>query len=160
MAEFFGYEIRKAESDDLAIAKAWLVILWNKLGRIDDVRSQATIDKGAAFFVEQNAANESHLVLFDTKPIAFFKRENTVVLGWPTVRLHFLGSSTERNRKIILRGIIKLVPLIEQALKRGQIRLIVFTSHSPQMAKFMARHLHYWRTGDQTSDGEVLMKYL
>ena len=89
-------------------------------------------------------------------PLAFFQRER---VNATQVRLAFQASPVA-SRKKILRGITKLVPLMEKGLASGGVRHIFFTSHSLAMIAFMEKRMGYRlaQNADGGLDGAVMFK--
>ena len=135
-SEFYGYRVRSTVEDDWRLAKAWS-------------------PEGSAyhFWLLQGFGRESFLVSAGEELIAFFQVEHR----WMTqARLHF-QSSPHASRKKILRGITKLVPLIEKALVLRGVRAIFFTSHSVAMSNFM-EGMGYHPAGSGGEDGLIMAK--
>ena len=139
MAKFYDFVIRGTDYTDLPLASEWT--------------------KTYPRFWIDNLPNDhqSYLVSHDEKPLAFFRVEY-LDLG-NQARIAF-QSRPKASPKIILRGITKLVPLIEQALRIRGVRAIFFTSHSSAMAEFMRKHLGYTYAGDGGPDGMMMAKGL
>lgn len=132
---FYGFTLRATNDDDLALAAEW-------------TRSALL----GAFWLNP----QSYLVSLHEEPIAFFQVEHTRPVV--EVRLHFQASPITSPKKI-LRGITKLVPLIERGLHLRGAKAIFFTSHSLAMSAFMEK-LGYEGTGRVTGDGLVMWKLL
>lgn len=119
------------------------------------VRKTLPSDTEEEFWLRQDERRESFLVS-NGEPIAFFQKETVV----PTIetRLHFQAIA---GPKKVLRGITKLVPLIEKALRSGGTKVVFFTSHSSAMARFMVKLGYMPRPDvDGGADGIVMAKEL
>lgn len=136
--QFFGYTLRTTDDRDRDLAIAW---------------NRARL--GAEFWLLQGEGRESFLVIQGQEPIAFFQVQN--VGRGDQARLHFQASPTTSPKRI-LRGITKLVPLIEKALALRGVKAIFFTSHSPRMAVFMMERLGYSKAGSGGRDGVMMAK--
>lgn len=143
MSTFWEFTIRKTRSADVPLAYKW---------------TPFALD--ASFWLKQDGTKvESFLVFhhekFSTTPIAFFQIQH--VGAGDQVRLHFQAGEGV-SPKIILKGLTKLVPLIEKALALRGVKAIFFTSHSESMALFMAKRFQFRIEGDGGPDGVIMAK--
>jgi hypothetical protein len=131
--QFYGYTVRETVPSDWELA-------------------------GSDFWINssEEPRRENFLVMASGKPSAFFQVERVTPAQ---TRLHFQALPSA-NPKKILRGITKLVPLIEQALCLRGVRHIFFTSHSLAMVAFMEKRLGYRlaKNTDGGADGVVMFK--
>jgi hypothetical protein len=134
---FYGYTIRQTRPGDLKLA-------------------------GDAFWLGQERGRENFIVFEGANerlPLGLFQVQH--VGQGDQVRLHFQALGTRDSglgtARAILRGITKLVPLIEKALALRGVRAIFFTSHSAGMAAFMENHQGYRYVGDSV-DGMIMAK--
>ena len=139
--QFYGYTVRQTTLEDEALARRW---------------TDPALDP--AFWLKQGNGRESFLVSLDSglrTDLAFFQVEHR----WATqVRLHFQASPVASPKKI-LRGITKLIPLIEKALALRGVRAIFFTSHSLAMVAFMEKRGYRLQPNiDGGADGVVMAK--
>lgn len=134
---FYGYTLRKTVELDYILAMAWFP------------------ESNYRFWINQ-PRRENFIVSEGDEPIAFFQIEHVKA---DQARIHF-QSSPLVNPKKILRGITKLVPLIEKALALRGVRAIFFTSHSDSMAAFMDKRLGYQYAGWGGADGMMMAKNL
>jgi hypothetical protein len=158
--QFYGYEVRSARlADDYALAEAWVT------------------SGDSRFFLRQEPGRESFIVLYRRAPIAFYQVEHVgkaiggcirrrdemdIPINDPITdqaRIHFQANPAA-SRKILLRGITMLVPLIEKALTLRGVKAVFFTSHSPAMATFMQKRMGYRPAGDGVADGVMMAKGL
>lgn len=135
---FYGYQVRATVETDLSLAIGWSEVALN-----------------AGFWLRQEPNRQSYLVTFRGTALAFFQAEK--VGDGSQVRLHW-QPSPKASPKMILRGLTKLVPLIEKALALMGIKRIFFTSHSPRMDRFMRKKLGYRVAGSNSFDGLILAK--
>jgi hypothetical protein len=140
--EFYGYRVRSTRwMDDLGLAVEWA-------GREND----------PCFWLRQSKGRESFLVSRGNpeEPLAFFQIEH--VGHGDQVRLHWQPSPAASPKKL-LRGITKLVPVIEKALTLRGVRVIFFTSKSLAMVNFMEKLGYRLYPGmDGGADGVVMAK--
>lgn len=129
---FYGYTIRATQPADIELARD---VFWLKQ------------EPGRENFIVFEGANEKI-------PLGFFQTQH--VGNEDQVRLHFQAAPRARAKNI-LRGITKLVPLIEKALVLRGVRAIFFTSHSAGMAQFVKNHHGYRWVGDSV-DGMIMAK--
>lgn len=134
---FYGYEVRSTQAEDSAI-----LARWNK--------------RADAYFWMPDLRRENFLVMHKGEPIGFFQVQH---IHHDQVRLH-MQASPQCRPKVILRGLAKLVPLIEKALAGRAVKTIFFTSHSASMARFMRNRFGYERKGEAPPDGTVMAKKL
>jgi len=144
--QFYGYTVRTSSEEDIWIARAMRIAPWD-----------------FAFFCNQGGGRESFIVfqndpdVWQKHPLAFFQIEHIA----HDVRLHW-QTCPDASPKHLLRGLIKLVPLIEKALALSGVRAIFFTSHSLTMVSFMEKRLGYELQPDIDGgeDGVVMTKVL
>lgn len=129
---FYGFTVRSTEAADLPLAQKW------------------TAKGDPAFWLRYG----SYLASIGDLPIAFFRIEH---IGSAQARIHF-QAGPEVKPKTILRGITKMVPLIEKALAVSGVKAVFFTSHSKAMASFMEKKLNYQYAGDGGEDGVMMAK--
>lgn len=160
MTQFYDYSVRHTEERDVSLAAEW---------------SNGNKEKATKFWIESAPGRENFLVsekrdeislachpamskvVYENEyPLALFQTQ-TVGTNRDQVRLSFQASPTASPKKI-LRGITKLVPLIEKALALRGVRAIFFTSQSLSMAAFMADRMGYRYAGDGGQDGTVMAK--
>jgi hypothetical protein len=143
---FYGYECRNTCAGDLPLLMAWTRALPGGRARAMDM----------GFWLKQGDGRQSFLVSQEGEPLAVFQAHH---VQRDQVRLHFQASPTASPKKL-LRGITKLVPLIEQALRLRGVAAIFFTSKSLAMAGFMYVHHNYEWLGKVGSgeDGWVMAK--
>lgn len=137
--DFYGYTVRTTGIIDASLAKRY------------------TARGNPGFWLMQEDGRESFLVTRSRLLIAFFQVEH--LSGKPQARLHFQAFPTASPR-FLLRGLLKLVPLIEKALASRGTRAVFFTSHSPAMSAFMQENLGYTQSGDGGRDGVIMSKHL
>ena len=158
---FYGYTVRATTEADLALAANFgrcgecyfLTCPCIGVGRCD-----CSCHDKARFWIDSKdePTRQNFLVSKDGEPIAFFQRER---VNATQVRLHFKASPVA-SRKKILRGITKLVPLMEKGLASGGVKHIFFTSHSLAMIAFMEKRMGYRlaQNADGGLDGAVMFK--
>jgi hypothetical protein len=177
---FHGYTVRATTEADLALALAWTLPALDArfwLKQDEGRQSFLVIEAGEArckcghlnipdhYLTSQDEEGELWCLKCSCReyreeqgnlPIAFFQTQ-TVGTHRDQVRLAFQASPVA-SRKKILRGITRLVPLIEKALALRGVRAIFFTSHSPQMAYLMHRRHGYRYESFDTADGLIMAK--
>lgn len=136
--DFYGYTVRTTTVTDAPLA------------------SQYTNRGNPGFWLAQSHGRESFLATRRGEPIAFFQVEHVERFQ---ARLHF-QAFPEASAKTVLRGVLKLVPLIEKALALRGVRAVFFTSHSEAMSSFMRHNLGYTPAGDGGRDGMMMAKQL
>lgn len=126
-------------------------------GATDAILSRESTSKGdPLFWLKQDENHESFLVAHQGLNVAFFQVEQH---KQEEARLHF-QSFSEASPRIVLWGVLKLVPLIEKALAQNGVRAVFFTSHSLAMASFMQDKMGYTPAGDGGRDGIMMAKRL
>lgn len=159
--QFYGYTVRKTTPEDAGLAQSWT--FWNGGKGVSTAEIMSNLAR-SNFWLKQGAGCESFLVVkhrnccddpAHAEPLGFFQTEHVTR---NQVRIHFQASPTASAKKI-LRGITKLMPLIEQALCLRGVRAIFFTSHSLTMVAFM-ENLGYSLQPeiDGGADGVVMAK--
>lgn len=139
--EFYGYLVRTTTQSDASLAEDF------------------THRGDPLFWLKQEDGRESFLVSHRGDLVGFFQAEH-IPKRRGQARLHFQHFPT-CSVKVILRGLLKLVPLIEKALALRGVRAVFFTSRSPSMSQFMSDNLGYTRTViDGGLDGVVMTKIL
>jgi len=141
---FYGYTVEKTQERDMFLLLAWST---------DGFSIKA--EERLRFWLKQGDGCESFVVREGKNTLGFFQAEH--VGAGDQVRIH-MQASPLASPKAILRGISKLVPLIEKALALRGVRAIFFTSHSSAMAQFMAERHGYERAGDGGADGMIMAK--
>lgn len=144
-ASFHGYEIRETAKDDLPLASNW-----------NESASQSTgCPFDPEFWIRIEPGRENFLVRLNGDPVAFFQVER--IAGGEQARLH-IQECPDGSPKVILRGLAKLVPLIEKALSLRGVRAIFFTSHSSAMSDYMKDRLGFSYAGEAGRDGVIMLK--
>lgn len=143
---------------DLLLAKRWMLPYFHFDDDmiLCDSREQATRWLlSAAMWMRQGEGSNSYLISLEGAPLALLHLEPVGLGQWQT-RMH-LQVAPDSDAKSVLRGITKLVPLIEKALSLRGTRIIFFTSRSDAMCRFMER-MDYRGMGSVESDGTVMAK--
>lgn len=182
--QFHGYTIRPAEKNDAALAQAWFVLdPWHR----EAAASQAQVQAAGQFWVRQRPGRVwSYFVEKDDTPLAFWQLALSPISAggiglwtydWKSTkelygvdpvehddeyRFYFQSAPFTENRgRKILRGITKLMPLIEKALALRGAKRIFFTSRSLPMIAFMERRLNYRLAANGNGpEGAVMFKNL
>jgi hypothetical protein len=161
---FYGYTVRATTEADWPLALAWTMNQMQLLP-YDAMRGGVHLDERFWIDSKDEPRRLNFLVSLNCiasgrigapEPIAFFQCER---VNATQVRLHFQASPVA-SRKKILRGITKLVPLMEKGLASGGVKHIFFTSHSLAMIAFMEKRMGYRlaQNADGGLDGAVMFK--
>lgn len=126
--------------------------------RDDALAREYTRSGDPRFWLAQDTRRESFLVTWRGGLVAFFQTEHLRDKR-TQVRIHFQAFPMAAP-KIVLRGLLRLVPLIEKALVLRGVRAVFFTSHSPAMSAFMQENMGYTQSGDGGRDGVIMSKRL
>jgi hypothetical protein len=149
--QFYGYTLRSTTEADALLAFAWTG-RWNQRGGGGMAK-----EDGYRFWLKQGEGRESFLVTRNTEPLAFVQTEH---LPGNVVRLHWQPSPVASPKKL-LRGITRLVPLMEAGLSLSGVRAIFLTSHSLTMVAFMEKLGYRLQPNvDGGADGVVMAKEL
>lgn len=145
MSLLFGYEVRPAIFEaDHPTARAWFASdPWHR----EKPWTELELDQAAQFWTRGGA----YCVELDGDRLAFFR---ALMPNPSTAQLYAQFAPFQQNRgKKILRGLIKLVPLIEKGLAKSGVESIFFVTTSTKMMKFMVKRLGFSVSISATDDG-------
>lgn len=145
--QFYGYTLRETTEADALRAYVWASSMNSQ-----NYRFWLKREKGIENFLVSHGRLWTET---EPEPLAFVQVET---IERDQVRLHWQPSPKASPKKL-LRGITKLVPLIEKALAVRGVRAIFFTSHSLSMVAFMEKLGYRLQPNiDGGADGVVMAK--
>ena len=138
--QFYGYTLRETTEADAVRAYVW---------------ASSMNFPNYRFWLKREKGIENFLVIQGKEPLAFVQVER---IERDQVRLHWQPSPVASPKKL-LRGITRLVPLMEKALALRGVRAIFLTSHSLSMVGFMEKLGYRLQPNiDGGKDGVVMAK--
>ena len=155
---FYGYEMRSTDGwMDFMLAHRWLRRYWPEIDDQDlimaDWRQQRqAMMLEAGFWLRP----ESFLISWRGQPAAFLRVRE---FDQKQYRLHLL-EAPGLSGKLLVRGITKLIPLIEKALEMRGVRAIVISVREGLLGRLLYRMGYDYMTGWTDPDGWFLAKPL